>query len=72
MLSEILKNAKAELAVVQRQAMVFHLYARKQKSVMVSCRPTALPLSLTQEKEIGSSRKFNTGCLAGYPTGSGP
>ncbi len=33
----LLKRAKAELKVWERQAVVYSLYARPQKSVMVRC-----------------------------------
>lgn len=34
-MAELWTQAKAELEVVKRQAIVYGLYARKQKSVMV-------------------------------------
>ena len=35
-LSELVQGAKTELEVVKRQSMVYSLYARRQKSIMVS------------------------------------
>lgn len=34
--AKVWASARSELDVVKRQALVYHLYARKQKSVMVS------------------------------------
>lgn len=38
--SELVQGAKAELEVVKRQSMVYSLYARRQKSIMVSFSPS--------------------------------
>ena len=35
---KFLKEARAELEVVKRQTMVYSMYARKHKSIMVRCR----------------------------------
>ncbi len=34
-LSELLQDAKQELEVVKRQSLVYSMYARRQKSIMV-------------------------------------
>lgn len=40
-LSELLQDAKQELEVVKRQSLVYSMYARKQKSIMVGPLVTA-------------------------------
>jgi hypothetical protein len=43
-LEQLWQRAKEELEVVKRQAVVYGLYARKHKSVMVGGTPSALAL----------------------------
>lgn len=38
-ISQLVQDAKAELEVVKRQSVVYGLYARKQKSIMVCILP---------------------------------
>ncbi|KAK9805379.1 hypothetical protein WJX73_008563 [Symbiochloris irregularis] len=68
LLAQILSSAKAELEVVRRQALVFHLYARKQKSVMdiplvqvLEQQLETAPSSAESKRALFQDRDTNTG-----------
>lgn len=66
--AKVWASARSELDVVKRQALVYHLYARKQKSVMDIPLATVLreqlataPSSAESKRALFQDRDTNTG-----------
>ena len=69
-LSKLWSHAKEELEAVRRQAMVYHLYARQHKSVMVSsgctaCHIQACLLTSMPETSLPFQQLSQRGCYVG-------